>query len=169
MEEDKFIKYCEILDCYKKEEPAHDIEEEMKDDKFFFFAFDCPFEISILMNHLFHIIRNICEKFPTRMNVETEIENIKNNPDVPRYKDYKYGIFVLPDLFTADYNYLKNHFLLKERLIPNEESFNLKYSRPDIPDDVYPFSPKELFHKMLSYAINIYIDNYYPKNKKHLN
>ena len=90
--------------------------------------------------------------------VEEEIENIKSGK---KNNNYQYKNFNLSDLFIGDYYYLRDNFLLNEKLVPIKKYYIDNYAYPFDNDIKYSFSLKELFNVLLLRLINILIKNYF--------
>ena len=66
---------------------------------------------------------------------------------------------------NANFNYLKEKFILKNDLVPDENTFINKYCKPEF-NFVCPISLKELYFYFLEKGIEICIDNYSNYKKK---
>ena len=165
MDAEKYSIYYPMVDCYRFKEFKY-YDDEKDPDEAIIFKLECPFEIGVLMNHLYNIILRMYKDLGSREKVENEIEKIKKNPIDSNYKKYYYRFIILSDLFHADYKYLKENYLIKQYLVPDEKSFYKPFSHPDLPDIICPFSINEFYYKILPRAINIIIKNVYDENEK---
>lgn len=178
MEDKKFERYYFLINCYSDEiiSKINDLsdgkgkdvydDDEIESGDIAFFRYDSPIDIRILMKYLRFIIMQMYLDLGSRENVEKAVEEIKNGK-INNEKKYKWKDIYLEDLFNADFYYLKKIFILKNDrndLIPDENSFLIKYSRPDY-DYTWPFSLKELYYYFLTKGIEIFINNF-DNNKK---
>ena len=99
-----------------------------------------------------------------REKVEEAIERIKSEK-TSKEKKFKWKDIYLEDLMNADFNYLKEKHLLKNDLVPDENTFLNKYSIPEF-NFVCPFTFKEIYFYFLQKGIEIWIDNYSNYKKK---
>ena len=166
-----FEKYYSLIECYSEafRDKLDNIKEDDEDDEdespdIAFFIYDSPIDIRVLMKYLDNIIEQMYKNLGTKENVVEAVEKIKNRT-IEDKKQFKWKDIYLEDLFTADYYYLKNNFILRYDLVPDEKSFTNKYSRDEC-DFIWPFSLKELFYFFLQKGIEIFIDNYSYLQKK---
>ena len=179
MEDKKFERYNFLINCYsdeiinkindlsnEKDKNVYD-DDEIESGDIAFFRYDSPIDIRILMKYLRFIIKQMYLDLGSRENVEKAVEEIKNGK-IKDGKKYKWKDIYLEDLFHSDFYYLKKVFILKNDrndLIPDENSFINKYSRPDY-NYTWPFSLKELYYFFLIKGIDIFINNFDNNEKK---
>ena len=146
-----------------------DKEDELEPDDIAILRLERPIEIGLLIKYLRFIIKQMYEDLGSKEKVEEAVDKIKSEKIV-KEKKYKWKDIYLEDLMNADFNYLKEKFLLKNDLVPDENAFINQYRRPEF-DLYWPFTLKELYFYFLQKEIEIMIDNFsnYKKNNFHNN
>ena len=157
--ENKFTKYypkIDVFDITKTNNITYDTDSETEDESFFNAFF--PFNTAILMNYLKFIIYEMCDNFVQKGKVLEQIKLLYN--EEKNQKDFKWKDISLKELIKGNYTYLKQTFIIKHDIVPNNNFFINNYSFPE-DNVIYPFSLKELYTIFLERGINITINNYY--------
>ena len=124
-----------------------------------YFWLDYPFYLSVL-ERLGYQVKNLCKNYKNKEEAKSIIKDIENSPEKYKSKP-KWEYYSLGDIFTADYKFLVEKYIINQKLVSNEEFFHNRFYYKDIPNMIYPLTTEEYYLFFLKGTIEFQIIEYF--------